>query len=167
MQTYQLRRLLFCIFLAGEEIILLREKERARTQIPMPRLPILFFPLFLAPLIFRSRSTLRTEKFALSLQVAGWFVELLAMFQLARRGSFGVHPTAAKAVVRDGIYRLEHPIYCGILLNLIGWAMPIPICLIAPLLAYLGLRQAVRQERVHLETLGVKHRGFDSFLWDG
>ena len=132
---------------------------------PIPPAPALFGLALLAPLVLKRRVPRWLERLALLLQVLGWSLEIAGMAQLARRQSFGIHPTAATALSRGGVYRFEHPIYLGLLLTIAGWTLPVPPCLAAVVLAYQGFRRAVRLERAHLASLQAQHRGLESFLW--
>lgn len=159
------RRFLFLLFLVQEAVVFLRATPEERAQAPMPPLPALFGVTLFAPLLVNPPVPRWLERLALLLQGLGLSLEVAAMTQLARHQSFGIHPTAATKLLQRGAYRLEHPIYLGLLINLIGWTLPVPPCLVAVLLTYRGLRRAVAQERVHLAQFAVRHRGIESFLW--
>ena len=146
MRIRTIRRSVFVAFLVQEGIVFLRATPEERAAAPIPPAPALF-------------------GLALLLQVLGWSLEIAGMAQLARRQSFGIHPTAATALSRGGVYRFEHPIYLGLLLTIAGWTLPVPPCLAAVVLAYQGFRRAVRLERAHLASLQAQHRGLESFLW--
>jgi protein-S-isoprenylcysteine O-methyltransferase Ste14 len=105
------------------------------------------------------------ERLALFLQVFGWSLEVAAMIQLLRKQSFGIHPTAATSPLQTGFYRFEHPIYLGLLVSIAGWTLPVPPCLVAVVLTYRGFSHAIAQERAHLASLQMRHRGIESFLW--
>lgn len=65
------------------------------------------------------------------------------------------------------MYRwLENPIYDGIFLQALGWALWMPIALIPVLLMYFLVRGMVARERTHLAKLGAVHRGSDSLVWN-
>ena len=165
MLVRRMRRFLFLTFLVQEGMIFLRATPEQRSQAPVPPYPAIFGVAFLAPLVLNSAVPRWLERLALLLQVAGWSLEIAAMTQLARQQSFGIHPTAATKPVQTGLYRFEHPIYLGLLISMLGWTMPIPPCLVAAVFMYSAFRRAIRQERAHLASLHVQHRGIDSFLW--
>lgn len=159
------QRLLFVAFLVQEGIVFLRASPEERANAPLPPAPAVFGVSLLAPLVLKSFVPRWLERMALLLQVLGWSLEIAGMAQLARKQSFGIHPTAATELSRDGVYRFEHPIYLGLLLTIAGWTLPVPPCLAAVVLAYMGFRRAVRLERAHLASLQAQHRGLESFLW--
>lgn len=165
MRLRQTRRVLFLLFVAQEVAILLRATPKERAEAPIPPYPALFGLAYFAPLVVNMRVPRWLERLALVLQLLGWSLEIAAMSQLARRRSFGIHPTAATETVQTGVYRFEHPIYLGILLSVLGWTLPVPPASIAVLLTYIGFRRAVREERAHLASLKMRHRGLESFLW--
>lgn len=165
MSIRRIQRGLFLTFLVQEGIIFLRATPAERDQSPLPPAPTVFGLGLLAPFAIRVPLPGWVERLALSLQVVGWAMEIAALTQLARQRSFGIHPTAASQPLHNGLYQFEHPIYLGILLNLLGWTLPAPPSGIAVGLMYLGFRRAVRQERAHLAQLQSRHRGLESFLW--
>ena len=165
MRVHQIRRVFFLGFLVQEGVIFLRATPQEREQAPMPPYPILFGIALLAPLVVSLRLPRWLERLALGLQLLGWGLEVAAMRQLAQQESFGIHPTAATTPLQNGLYRFEHPIYLGILLSLLGWTLPVPPSMVAVLLTFAGFRRAVRQERAHLASLKMRHRGLESFLW--
>lgn len=165
MQIHQIRRLLFLGFLVQEGVIFLRATPEERKHAPVPAYPALLGLCMIAPLIFRLRLPRWLDRLALGLQALGWALEVAAMYQLSRRRSFGIHPTAATTPLQSGLYRFEHPIYLGILVSLLGWTLPLPPSLAAVLLTYRAFRRAVSQERAHLATLQIRHRGLESWLW--
>jgi protein-S-isoprenylcysteine O-methyltransferase Ste14 len=165
MLVRRLRRFLFLAFLVQEGLVFLRATPEQRSQAPIPPSPAIFGVSLLAPLLLRSFVPRWIERLALFLQVVGWSLEVAAMTQLARQQSFGIHPTAATKPLQTGLYRFEHPIYLGLLISIAGWTMPAPPCLVAVILMYSGFRRAIRQERAHLASFQVRHRGIESFLW--
>jgi protein-S-isoprenylcysteine O-methyltransferase Ste14 len=164
-QVRQVRRFLFLTFMVQEGVIFLRATPQERAQAPIPPYAPIFGLLLLAPLVRNSVLPRWLERFALGLQVLGWALEVAAMIQLARQQSFGIHPTAATQAQQRGLYRFEHPIYLGLLISMLGWTLPVPSSTLAVLFAYIGFRHAIRQERAHLASLQVRHRGIDSFIW--
>jgi protein-S-isoprenylcysteine O-methyltransferase Ste14 len=165
MRVHQIRRILFLGFLVQEGVIFLRATREERRQAPVPAYPALLGLCLCAPLVLRLRLPRWLERLALGLQVLGWTLEVVAMYQLSRRQSFGIHPTAATTPLQHGLYRFEHPIYLGILISLLGWTLPVPPSMTAVLLTYRAFRRAVRQERAHLASLQIRHRGLESRLW--
>ncbi|HEY0602806.1 MAG TPA: methyltransferase [Herpetosiphonaceae bacterium] len=165
MQIHQIRRLLFLGFVAQEGVIFLRATPQERKQAPVPAYPALLGLCMLAPLVFRLRLPRWLDRLALALQVLGWALEATAMNQLSRQRSFGIHPTAATKPLQSGLYRFEHPIYLGILVSLLGWTLPVPPSMAAVILIYSAFRRAISQERAHLASLQIRHRGLESWLW--
>ncbi|MBV9791212.1 MAG: hypothetical protein JOZ51_23660 [Chloroflexi bacterium] len=165
MRVHQIRRMLFLGFLVQEGVIFLRATREERQQAPIPPYPALLGLCLFAPLVVTLRLPRWLERLALGLQVLGWSLEVAAMYQLSRRRSFGIHPTAATTPLQDGLYRFEHPIYLGILISLLGWTLPVPPSLTAVILTYSAFRRAVQQERAHLASLKIRHRGLESRLW--
>lgn len=165
MRLRQTRRILFLGFLAQEAVIFLRATPEERAAAPVPPYPAIYGPALLAPLVLTMRVPRWLERLAFVLQLLGWTLEIAAMRQLARERSFGIHPTAATRMARGGVYRFEHPIYVGILLSLLGWTLPVPPSSIAVVITFVGFRRAVRQERAYLASLGMDHRGLESFVW--
>jgi len=165
MRVRQIRRCLFLAFLVQEGVVFVRATPDERAHAPVPPVPALFGVALLAPLVLTSTVPRWLERLALFLQVAGWALEVAAMTQLVRAQSFGIHPTAATKPLQTGVYRFEHPIYLGLLVSIAGWTLPVPPCLMAVVLTYRGFRRAVGQERAHLASLQVRHRGIESVLW--
>lgn len=165
MWVRRLRRVAFLAFVAQEVVVLLRATPEQRRQAPNPPLPALLGVCLLAPLLVALPLPRWVERLGLALQLLGWGLEGAAMAQLVRRGSFGIHPTAATQLAQGGLYRFEHPIYLGILLSLLGWTLPVPPSAVGVGLTYAALREAVRAERTHLASLQVRHRGLESALW--
>lgn len=165
MRLRTLRRVLFLFFLIQEAIIFLRSTPEARAQAPIPPYTPILGVSLLAPLVVNLSVPRWLERLALGLQISGWTIEAAAVAQLARRQSFGIHPTAATEPLQNGLYRFEHPIYLGILISLLGWTLPVPPATIAVFLTYLGFSRAVRAERAHLASLNIRHRGLESGLW--
>jgi len=165
MKVRQVRRFLFLTFMVQEGVIFLRATPQERAQAPMPPYTAIFGLLLLAPLVRNSVLSRGLERLALGLQVLGWALEVAATIQLAQQKSFGIHPTAATQALQSGLYRFEHPIYLGMLISILGWTLPVPPCTLAAVFAYLGFRRAICQERAHLASLQVRHRGIDSFIW--
>lgn len=165
MQVRRVRRFLFLTFMVQEGVIFLRAKPQERAEAPIPPYGAIFGLLLLAPLVRNSALPRWFERLALGLQVLGWALEVAATIQLAQQKSFGIHPTAATQALESGLYRFEHPIYLGLLISILGWTLPVPPCTLAVLFAYIRFRRAIRQERAHLASLQVRHRGIDSFIW--
>jgi protein-S-isoprenylcysteine O-methyltransferase Ste14 len=165
MRPWHVRRLLFGLFLVQEGVIWARSTPEQRTQAPPVKRPALFGALLLLPFFWRLRRPAWLERLALALQLGGWLLELAAMSQLMRNDSFGVHPTAATTGVQSGLYRLEHPIYLGLLTTQLGWTLTCPPSWPVLLLFHRSLRQAIAAERQHLMSLQIHHRGPDSALW--
>lgn len=161
----RIRRFFFLVFLFQEGVVFLRATAQERTQAPIPPYPAILGLSLLAPLVLNIRIPRWLERLALGLQVLGWALEVAAMSQLARQQSFGIHPTAATKPLQSGLYRFEHPIYLGLFISLLGWTLPFPPSMLAMPLIYIGFCRAVRQERAHLASLDVRHRGIESFMW--
>lgn len=165
MQRWNVRRLVFGFFVLQEALILAKATPEQRRVAPPVKRPALFGGLLLLPLFWRMPRPAWLERLALALQLTGWLLELAAMSQLIRNRSFGIHPTAAITRVQTGLYRLEHPIYLGLLLSQIGWTLPCPPSWPVVLLMHRSFREAIAVERQHLASLQILHRGPDSGLW--
>jgi protein-S-isoprenylcysteine O-methyltransferase Ste14 len=165
MRPWNLRRLVFGLILVQEGLIWARSTTEQRQQAPPVSRPALLGGLLLLPFVWRLRRPAWLERLGLAMQVSGWLLELAAMSQLISNRSFGVHPTAATTGVQSGLYRLEHPIYLGLLLTQLGWTLPCPPSWPAMLMLYRSLRRAVAAERQHLAGIQIDHRGPDSGLW--
>lgn len=159
-------RVLFGLFLLNEMIVVLRSTPEEKAQIIYPR----FFPLpvllMLLP-FFWALSLPSWLGWTLALlQAIGLLLEVASEIQLARAKAFSIVPRQASELEQTGIYRfLEHPIYLGLLLQMIVWSVLMPVALLGALLSYEGLRRMIRAERAHLAASNLKHRGIDSVLW--
>ena len=159
-------RVLFGLFLVNEMVVVLRSTPEEKAQIIYPR----FFPLPVLLLLlpfFWAVSLPSWLGWTLAiLQAIGLLLEGAAEIQLARAKAFSIVPRQASEVEHTGLYRfLEHPIYLGLLLQMIAWGVLMPVALIGALLSYEGLRRMIRAERAHLAESNLKHRGIDSALW--
>jgi protein-S-isoprenylcysteine O-methyltransferase Ste14 len=105
---------------------------------------------------------------AVALQFAGLALEVASELQLMRNKSFAVSSKAATTVQKAGLYRwLENPIYVGIIVQIIGWALWMPLVFITVAMFLPVLRSMVTSERQFLATQhNATHRGLDSFLWN-
>ena len=165
MRLWHVRRVVFGFFVLQEALIWATSTTEQRRAAPPLKRPALFGGLLLLPLFWRLQRPAWLERLALALQLTGWLLELAAMGQLIRNRSFGIHPTAATTGVQSGLYRLEHPIYLGLLLSQIGWTLPCPPSWPVVLLMHRAFRAAITVERQHLASLQILHRGPDSVLW--
>lgn len=158
-------RVLFGLLLLNEAVVVSRATPEERAAAPMPRPLALVIVALLLPLVIRLRLPAPIGWLAVALQASGLGLELSAEWQLSRARSFAIDADAATQPQQHGLYRLEHPIYLGLLLQLFGWALAMPLALVAVLAQYRAFQRAVAAERAHLARLGVVHRGWDSWLW--
>lgn len=160
-------RLLTVLFFINEAIVMARSTPEEREQLKLPPLTaisglLLFVPFFIALDLPDWLAWL-----AVALQLGGLLLEVTSELQLMRGKSFAISAQAATNVQKQGLYRwLENPIYLGILMQLIGWALWMPLVFICVALFFLMLRTMVFKERHFLASqLHVTHQGVDSFLW--
>lgn len=159
-------RVLFALWIVDELWCARMRHEPPDAAAPWPRATWLMTATNTAPLLWRPARLRPLRWLAALLQVAGLVLMAGARRQLIRAGSFGWGPEAATRPQRDGWYRhLEHPIYTGMVIHLLGWALVNPLALVAAWQLYAAEQRAVPRERAHLARLGVSHRGLDSWLW--
>lgn len=167
MEPITISRILFIIWLLNEIFVVLRTSPEDRAAIQLSRFEmtaviLLFVPLFIV------------------LDYPGWFgwilvvaqsvglvLEIAGEVQLSRSKSFSMSAATPEEFQTTGLYRfLENPIYVGILLQVVAWAIWMPLILVGALAHYNLLRKMVTSERTHLAEQEFVHRGFDSFLWN-
>jgi protein-S-isoprenylcysteine O-methyltransferase Ste14 len=96
----------------------------------------------------------------------GFGLLTLGRMQLIRANSYSMGTSAATTIETGGMFRwLEHPIYTGMMLLMLGWSLWMPLTFLATALLYRSLRESARKERAYMATLGVVPRGLDSSLW--
>lgn len=159
-----LARLLFALWILDEAWCYTRRNDP-------PDAPQGSYPkttaLILMPWIWATRLPAPIRAVGLLVQLIGLVTTVLARRQLIGANSFGWSSQAATQPQRDGWYRyIEHPIYTGIHLQIVGWSATNPIVLLVPLLIRRAAQIGIQKERDHLEQLGVQHRGIDSWYWD-
>ncbi|HYO70600.1 MAG TPA: methyltransferase [Archangium sp.] len=166
MTALTVSRVLFVCFLINEAIVLARTPPEERQRVIMPRampLPVL---LLLAPFFFALELPGGWGWLAAIVQALGLGLEIAGEVQLARAQSFSMSANVPARPQTTGLYRrLENPIYLGILLQLLAWAVWMPVVFLAVALQLESFRRMVREERKYLAQLAVSHRGADSFLW--
>jgi protein-S-isoprenylcysteine O-methyltransferase Ste14 len=86
-------------------------------------------------------------------------------FRRARTSVNPLQPSAARALVKDGLYaRTRNPMYLGIALVLLGWAAwlsnPLTLLLLLPCLAYLELVQIPAEERALRQIFGEEFEDY-------
>lgn len=166
MTPLTLSRIMFILLIANEAFVASRTSAAEMNEISVPRITALSFILLLIPWFFVLPLPDWLAWIAVTLQVLGFALEVAAEIQLMRADSFAASSKAGKNIQTKGMYRwLENPIYIGLLLQILGWMLWMPIGLITLVLAYAMARQMVARERIHLASVGVIHRGLDSVLW--
>ena len=113
---------------------------------------------------------------ALLFALAGMVFDLtsLAAFFRARTTVNPLKPASVSALVCTGLYRYtRNPMYCGLLLMLLGWAVYLdnlagPLCI--PLFVmYLNRFQIIPEERVLTEKFGADYTAYQAkvarWLW--
>jgi protein-S-isoprenylcysteine O-methyltransferase Ste14 len=160
-------RILMFLLLVNEVFVVLRTPAEEREHIALPPLPWLLILLFV-PFFYALELPIWLAAIAIFLQAFGLFMEIFSEIQLSRAKSFGVLSNKGTEPQTTGFYRwFEHPIYIGILLQVIGWSLFMPIVVIALGLMFIGVRQMVQNEREYLaESLDFKHTGIDTPLWN-
>ena len=119
-------------------------------------------PPFDIPDIIRVSATLTLALVGIGLDLTG-----LITFLRARTTINPLKPTATAALVTTGLYRFtRNPMYLGMLLVLLGWAMflsNLAALLIAPLFAlYITRFQIIPEERVLTEKFGTAFMVYQS-----
>jgi protein-S-isoprenylcysteine O-methyltransferase Ste14 len=161
-------RVLILLFFINELIVVLRSKPEERQSLNVPLLTSLSLLLFLVPFFYVLSLPSSLGWLIVAIQASGLVLEIFSEIQLARAKSFAVSFDAATNVQRGGMYRLlEHPIYVGILLQLIAWSLWMPILLLTIFLILPVVRSMAASERQFLAAHhNANHRGLDSFLWN-
>ena len=105
---------------------------------------------------------------AVLLQIFGLVMEVFTEIQLTQARSFGIVSDKGTQPQTTGFYQwFEHPIYVGILLQMLGWSIFMPLVLIAVGLNYIAVRKMVQNERTYLQnSLNFPHQGLDTALWN-
>lgn len=93
----------------------------------------------------------------LLLAAGGLALMAMAQTSMGRAWRIGLPPAdqAGEALITGGLFRYSrNPIYLGILITLLGFALaaPSPITLAAPILTYLGLRRIIAREEAFLRS---------------
>jgi protein-S-isoprenylcysteine O-methyltransferase Ste14 len=147
-------------------IYLKHTPEERKTISGMPQPVALVVVLILLPLFVALPLPEWLSMIVTMMMGIGFVLLTLGRMQLIRANSYSMGTTAATTVETDGMFRwLEHPIYTGMILLMLGWSVWMPLTFIATVLLYLSLRESVRKERAYMATLGVVPRGLDSSLW--
>jgi protein-S-isoprenylcysteine O-methyltransferase Ste14 len=160
-------RILFIAFLANEALIFSRmpAEERKRVILP-PLLPLMFLLLFI-PFFWTIELPAWLGLVAVLLQGGGLALEIATEIQLTRAESYSVAANTPKNPQSTGVYRyLENPLYIGILAQIVGWSLWMPLVFVSLALQYVGIRRMVNEERKHLAAVNFAHRGLDSRLWN-
>ena len=167
MSALTVSRILFACWMLNEAVVIARTPPEERKRIILPRaMPLVMVLLFL-PLFYTVELPAWLGWLAMGLQAAGLGLELAGELQLTRAQSFSVSANLPAQAQTTGFYRtLENPIYVGILLQMVGWSLWMPLAFIAVGLQVESFRRMVREERKYLAQLGTTHRGADSFLWN-
>lgn len=161
-----LSRLLFVALVINELIAVRSTPKEQHDNIIMPKPIWLTAITLLLPFVFRLELPTWLGLTALGIQAFAFAIHLLSQSQLIRAKSFAVVTDAGTNVQTTGMYRyLENPIYVGIMLNMFGWSIFMPIAFIGWVLLGIAFRKDVYQERQHLMKLGAVHSGLDSPFW--
>lgn len=157
-------RLLFALWIADE---LWCARSRAEDSVAPMILPSVDTAILGAlPLIAPRPIPPPVTWLGVALQLVGLVLMASGRRQLISVGSFGWGANSGTRPQTTGWYRrLEHPIYLGMIIHLLGWAAQHPATVGAAWALYTSNRARVVQERAHLAGLGVVHRGLDSPLW--
>ncbi|MCI0712444.1 MAG: hypothetical protein L0154_19975 [Chloroflexi bacterium] len=167
MEPITISRILFIIWLLNEIFVVIRSDPEDRAAVQLSRFEmvavmLLFVPLFIAldyPDWFGWILAI-VQSIGLALEIAG-------EVQLSRSKSFSMTASTPEMFQTTGLYRfLENPIYVGILLQVVVWAIWMPLILVGAWAHYNLLRKMVTSERTHLAEQDFVHRGVDSFLWN-
>ena len=159
-------RILFIAFLVNEALAFTRLTAEERSRMILPHFIALMFLLLFVPLFWALELPAWLGVIAIVVQAAGLVIEVWAEIQLIQAHSFSIMAKTPQQPQKNGIYRfLENPIYVGILLQVAGWSLWMPLLFIAFALQYEGFRRMIREERKYLAAINFIHRGIDSFLW--
>jgi protein-S-isoprenylcysteine O-methyltransferase Ste14 len=161
-------RILLALLIINEIFVVVRTPPEERERIILPPLFPLPVLLIFAPFFFVLDLPVWLALPAVLIQAAGLFIEVISEFQLMRAQSFGVNADKGVEGQKTGFYRwFEHPIYVGLILQLIGLSFFNPLVLISLALNFVTLRQMVKNERQYLRTtLNFTHQGIDTPLWN-
>lgn len=167
MAALYISKLLIILFFINEAIVVARSTPAERQQIKLPWFTALSGLLIFVPFFFTLDLPAWLGWVAVALQVGGLLLEVTAELQLMRVNSFAISSQGATNIQKRGLYRwLENPIYVGILLQLIGWALWLPVVFVCVVLFFLVIKTMVFKEREYLATQHhITHQGLDSFMW--
>jgi protein-S-isoprenylcysteine O-methyltransferase Ste14 len=162
-----LSRFFFLIyFFMSLYIYLKHTPEERKTISAMPQPVWLVVILTLLPLFVALPLPEWLSLIATVLVGVGFVLVTVGRMQLIRANSYSMGTSAATTIETRGMFRwMEHPIYTGMILLMVGWSLWMPLTLIATVLLYRSLRESVRKEREYMTTLGILPRGLDSNLW--
>lgn len=167
MSIILLGRILALLMLINELVIVICTPHEDRQRLIFPRFSWVLIFIWLIPFFLNLKLPEQLMILAITLQVIGLFIEVFAEIQLGLAHSFGILFDKGTRPQTTGFYYiLEHPIYIGILLQLIGWSIFMPVVFIVVGASFLVLQKMVQNERKYLaDTLGFYHKGLDSKLW--
>lgn len=159
--------LLLVLFFINEAIVVARSAPAERQQIKLPLYTAISGLLLFVPFFFALDLPAWLGWLAVALQAGGLLLEVTSELQLMRAKSFAISAEGATEIQKQGMYQwLENPIYLGILLQLVGWAIWMPVVFVCVGLFFLVIREMVSNERRFLATQHhAFHQGIDSFLW--
>lgn len=168
MSLLTISRILALLMFINEAFVVIRTPPEERERVILPPLPALVFSLLILPFFFALKLPDWLAAIAIFLQAVGLFIEVFSEIQLSRAQSFSVVSDKGTQPQITGFYRwFEHPIYVGIVLQMLGWSFFLPIVMISVYLNYTVLRKMVNNERNYLSsTLNFSHRGLDTPLWN-
>lgn len=168
MSLITISRILAVCMLLNEAFVVFRTppEERARVILP-PLAPVAILLLFV-PFFFALDLPVWLALPAVLLQGAGLLIEVSSEIQLIRAQSFSIVSDKGTVPQTTGFYRwFEHPIYIGILMQMIGWSLFMPVVFLSVVLNFIAVRKMVHNEREYLaKALNFSHRGLDTRLWN-
>jgi protein-S-isoprenylcysteine O-methyltransferase Ste14 len=161
------RILAVCLFI-NEGYVLARTPPEDRARIILPPLSPVAILLLFVPFFVVLDLPMWLALLALALQAIGLLMEVACEIQLTRAQSFSVVADKGTQPQTTGFYRwFEHPIYIGILMQMMGWSLWMPLVLVSVALNFIAIRRMVRNEREYLvKTLNFSHQGVDTALWN-
>jgi protein-S-isoprenylcysteine O-methyltransferase Ste14 len=168
MSLLTISRILMLCLLINEAFVMGRTSPEDRKRLALPPFMPLVLVLLIAPFFVALDLPVWLAVLAIVLQSVGLFVEIYSEIQLTRAQSFGIVEDKGTQPQTTGFYRwLEHPIYIGIMLQMIGWSLWMPLTLVAAGLNFIAVRRMVHNERQYLVTnLKFAHHGLDTRLWN-
>jgi protein-S-isoprenylcysteine O-methyltransferase Ste14 len=168
MNFLAISRILALCMVINEAYVVYRTPPEDRKQVILPPVPPVAILLIFLPFFFALDLPAWLAVPAVLMQAVGLVMEVFSEIQLTRARSFSIVADKGIEPQRTGFYRwFEHPIYVGILLQMIGWSLFMPVVFISLVLNFIAVRQMVHNEREYLaKTLNFTHQGIDTALWN-